>query len=459
MQRFARCALWLCLGAPAISAAQGFGVYEHSSCAMARAGTTAASPCSDGSAIFFNPAGLGGMSGTHLSLGGTLILPSGGFTRDYTGTTTNAPSQSYLVPNVFLSRQLTANTGIGIGVYAPYGLGTKWPSDQSFEGRFLGYNTSLKSIYIQPTIGYQLTDKLKLGIGVAYIHSTVELHQRADLSQQLVPGRTFTFASLGIPAYTDFADAELNASGHGTAVNFGAIVKLSDKLSIGGHWLTRSTIEYDGDATFTQVPTGLILPRGHPFQAPPACDTLTPCNLDLLVSGNFLPGAPLSSGAAKTEITMPPQGTLGLAWKPNANWTFLMDYQLVVWGWFSSLKLDFANPGTPDITLNEAYRDTHGFRIGGEYQYSPKVKVRGGYLVHTAAAPAQTVTPLLPEGARNEATLGVGINLTDKVHWDFAYQYIRQNDRRGRVNDVSVGNTGLYTFHAHLLGASLVYTF
>ena len=139
------------------------------------------------------------MTGTRVSVGGTLILPSGGFTRDLTGTTTDAPSQSYLVPNFFLSRRLTENTGVGIGVYAPYGLGTKWPNDRSFEGRFLGYNTSLKSIYVQPTIGYQLSDRLKVGFGVAFIHSLVELHQRADLSTQFAsPG--ITFAALGVPA-------------------------------------------------------------------------------------------------------------------------------------------------------------------------------------------------------------------------------------------------------------------
>jgi long-chain fatty acid transport protein len=438
--------------APAPLWAQGFGVYEHGTCTMGRSGTAAAAPCNDGSAIFFNPAGLGGITGTRASVGGTLILPSGGFTRDFTGVTTNAPSQTYLVPNFFLAHRLTENTGVGIGVFAPYGLGTKWPSDQSFEGRFLGYNTSLKSIYVQPTIGYALSDRLKVGLGVAYIHGTVELHQRADLSTQFAsPG--VTFAALGVPAYTDFADAGLEASGNGWAINFGAILKLSDQLSIGGHWLTRSTIEYEGDVVFEPVPTGLVLAAGNPLGAPAGT------SVDNLVAAQFAPGAPLSDGAATTEITMPPQGSIGLAWKPIQRWTFLADYQLVVWGWFSSLTLNFANATTPDIVLNEGYRDTHGFRFGTEYEYSPKLTFRGGYLFHTAAAPTQTVTPLLPEGARNEVTLGLGVNLNEKLHADFGYQYILQNDRRGRVNEITIGNTGLYTFSAHLLGASLVYTF
>src|SRR5882672_8456357 len=75
-----RVALLLLAGASALVAAplpplagQGFGVYEHNTCAMGRAGVTAARPCADGSAISFSPAGLAGLTGTRLSAGVTLI--------------------------------------------------------------------------------------------------------------------------------------------------------------------------------------------------------------------------------------------------------------------------------------------------------------------------------------------------------------------------------------------------
>ena len=68
MRRFA---LVLLAGAASLVAAplhplagQGFGVYEHNTCAMGRGGVTAARPCADGSAIYFSPAGLAGLSGT-----------------------------------------------------------------------------------------------------------------------------------------------------------------------------------------------------------------------------------------------------------------------------------------------------------------------------------------------------------------------------------------------------------
>src|SRR5437879_1201387 len=50
-------ALMLVAGS-APASAQGFSVYEQGACAMGRAGAGVAAPCEDGSAIFFNPAGL-----------------------------------------------------------------------------------------------------------------------------------------------------------------------------------------------------------------------------------------------------------------------------------------------------------------------------------------------------------------------------------------------------------------
>jgi len=444
---------------PSSLAGQGFGVYEHNTCAMGRAGVTAARPCADGSAIYFSPAGLAGLTGTRISAGVTLIGAQGDFTDDFLASRSDLKNPLIPVPNIYVTRALSPKVTAGIGVYAPYGLETKWDS-LTFPGRFLGYNTVIRSIYIQPTIGYQVSPKLKFGIGVAYITSHLKLRQRVDLSTQPVPDALripaglpvgTTFAMLGVATATDFADATLEANGSGFAVNFGAIWQATDRLSIGGHWLTRKQIEYDGDAKFKQVPTNLVLPVAvGPLPAG------TP--IDGVLLGQFASGAPLSNGPVSTAINMPPQGTLGFAYKVNDEWSVMADYQYVVWGWFNEVDINFANAGTPDLALHPLSKDTHGFRFGTEYQYNSKVQLRGGYLHHSAASPPQFVTPLLPEAPRNEFTIGAGITLNPHWHADLAYQYIRQNDRRGTVN-FAAGNTGLYKFSANLFAAGIALTF
>jgi len=458
MRRFA---LVLLAGLPSVLGAQGFGLYELGTCTMGRAGAAAANPCPDGSAAFFNPGGLAGLSGTRLSTGVTLVGAYGSFTDDFLAHQTDLDNPLIPVPNLYIAHALSPQLTVALGAYAPYGLETKWPTED-FEGRFVGYNTKLQAIYIQPTIGYQASPILKLGIGVAYITSRLELHQRADLSTQAVPAALAAlfptplppgtrFSALGVPTGTDFADATLEATGTGVAVNVGAILKVSDRLSIGGHWLTRRAIEYDGTAVFDTVHTNLALPisigplpAGYP--------------VDNLLAGQFLADSTLGDGNVGTSITLPPQGSIGFAYKVSDTWTVMADYQVVVWGWFSSIAIDFENPRSPDLALSPNNNDTHGFRFGAEYQYSDKVTLRGGYLYHTAASPPEFVTPLLPEGARNEFTIGAGLTLTPKLRADLGYQYIKQNDRRGLVS-TSAGNTGLYKFKGHLFGLGLAYTF
>jgi hypothetical protein len=75
------------------------------------------------------------------------------------------------------------------------------------------------------------------------------------------------------------------------------------------------------------------------------------------------------------------------------------------------------------------------------------------------------VTPNLPEGKRSEFTLGFGTRLSRSLRMDLAYQYIDQADRRGRTGDGGLAvpttavNNGLYTFSAHLFGATFALAF
>jgi long-chain fatty acid transport protein len=307
-------------------------------------------------------------------------------------------------------------------------------------------------VYVQPTAGYRLGDRLKVGVGLAFILSSLELNQRVDLATQPA-GPGITFQSLGFLRGTDFANAQLTASGTGFAVNVGGIIKVNDKLSIGGHWLTKKTITYDGDAVFTPVPTGLTLPPNNPLGRPAG----TP--VDSILAPQFGTGGALADGVATTAITLPPQGSIGVAYRLRDNWTVMADYQYVGWGWFQSVVVTFQNPATPTIVLTPGGKDSHGIRLGTEYVSSEKLTLRGGYLYHTSALPDNFVTPLLPEAPRNEFTIGLGYQLTSQLHADLAYQYIEQQDRRGRVFDTAIGNTGLYTFSAHMFGVGLAYTF
>ncbi len=479
MRRCVRYALWLCAGAPALLGAQGFGIYEQGTCAMGRAGTGVAAPCADGSAMFFNPAGLAGLAGKHLTVGVTLLDVRGGFTSDTLQQKSNLDNPLLAVPQAYLSYGLTSKLGIGVALFAPYGLETKWPL--SFDGRFAGYKNILQSLYLQPTLAYQVTPWLSVGGGFDIVFGKVELNQRLDLAQAPVPlpgvPPGTTFGQFGVPPGTDFADAHLEATKTAVAGHVGAIFKVTEQLSFGARYLTKARFDYSGTASFTQVPTGYIVPANIPVGAltiPAGCPVDNLLGAPAAACGGigfglFNPATGVFRGQpVATTIANPAQLVLGVAYKVANGWTVLGDYQYTWWSRFGQLVIVFPQDasGLLGRQLTENYHNTSGVRFGAEWVRDAKWTFRGGYLHHNSAAPAETVTPLLPEGERNEFTAGTTVKLARGFSADLAYQYIEQNDRRGRTREPILGqvpttglNIGLYTFHAHLFGVSLGYAF
>ena len=463
MRRFL---VWMAAGAlvgavaPAGLAAQGYGIYEHSSCMMGRAGTGTASPCADASAIFYNPAGIIGSGRGVLSAGLTYIGPKGNFTNDITGNKSEMNNLKFYIPHLYYARDLGGGYSAGLGVFAPYGLTTDWGN--SFEGRFLGYKSKIQSIYVQPTFAARITSTIKVGGGFDFSFVSVNLRQRVDLAGQRVPSALVapgtTFGNLGVPVGTDFADVNLEGKGTGVGFNMGVIWQAHPRVALGLRFLSQQEIYINkADATITQVPTNILLTAGNPFGAPPG----TP--LDAVVAGQFLPDSTLDDQTGSTKLTFPSQLVFGVTVKATPRLNILGDVQWVNWKKFETLALQFER--LPQRIITESYVNTVGYRIGGEYMVNDKYTARIGFLSHGAAAPDQTVTPNLPEGPRTEYTAGVGATLTPKLHLDVSYQYIDQADRRGRTTDGGLAvptaavNNGLYTFNASLIGATLTYKF
>lgn len=451
------------LVAPRGAAAQGYGVYEQGACTMARGGAGVASPCADGSGIFFNPAGIVDFERQQLSVGGTLIAPRGAFTNASTGLSTSLKHAVYPVPNFYYVKPIGGGrAAAGIGLFAPYGLTTEWPED--FEGRFLGYKSRIQAVYLQPTGALKLGKIASLGAGldISFIH--VQLRQRVDLSSQIALPPSITFGNLGIPYGTDFADLNLHGNGMGVGYHVGLEIHAIPNITVGARYLSRQLVKInDASADITRILTGIVLPPNNPIAVNPATGTGPAVAVDDLLAPQFGTGGPLTSQKGSTYLRLPEQLVLGLAWQATPKLKALFDFQYTNWTVFNQLVLDFDLLG--ERVVREGYQKAYGYRFGGEYALTPGTTLRAGYYTHNAAAPAETVTPNLPEGARNSLSAGIGTHLMRHFTVDLAYQYITQADRRGRTVDGGVAeptpevNNGLYTFHAHLFGATFAFLF
>jgi long-chain fatty acid transport protein len=430
---------------------------------MGRGGAGVADPCPDGSGIFFNPAALS-FDAKVMTLGGALIGPSGTFTDTSStlmkGTISTLNEKWYPVPNIYMSVPFAKKYAFGFGVFAPYGLTTDWPTTS--QGRYLGYKSLVQGVYLQPTFAAKLNDHVSLGFGVDITYLNVELRQRADLSVQTLPTGA-TFAALGVAAGTDFADIQLKGNTWNYGYHLGAQFKVNDRFSIGMRYLGGQKVKVtNGTIDTTQIsakkPDGTLYVTPIPLPGIPAG---TP--MDALVASQFAAGGKLSDQTATTTLPLPAQFVAGMAIKAAPKVKLFFDYQYTNWSSFTSLNIDGQYL---DSVVPENYNNVSGLRMGTEIGLGTKAEFRAGFNVHGPAAPDQSVTPNLPEGSREELSLGFGARLSKAARIDFSYMYLHQPDRAGRsypganpAAPVVSDNNGTYSFMAHLFGLSLTFRF
>lgn len=285
--------------------------------------------------------------------------------------------------------------------------------------------------------------------------SWVELNRNVDLADQAVPGLGASWSTVGIPPGTAFARATLTGDrAIGVGAHIGLQARLSDWVHLGARFLAPVTLEYEGAARFRQVETGIRIPARNPLGLP--ADT----PLDPLVASAFIAG-PLVDQDVRTQVTLPAQLAGGFAVQVAPELLLSADLLWVNWSSFDEVRLEFEDSRLDDVLIQN-YRDALAVRFGAEVEVAPEWKLRGGYAYNQNASPAETVTPLVPEGERNHMTMGLGWELRPGVRVDAGYHYVVQSDRRGRTLNPSTGtapsvelNDGLYTLDAHLLGFTL----
>ncbi len=441
---------------PGAAGAQGFGVNEIGSCAVARSYAVVGAPCADASTIYWNPAYASRLnSGWSVLAGVAAIDLAGEFERDTIGTVYQTTAPVAPVPHVFVNYMApNSRRSVGVGVYVPYGLTMEWGAD--FPGRFQAQRASIATIYVQPNFGVRINDAWSIGGGPIFANSTVELKRSVDLSEQPTTTPGVTFAQLGIPRRTEFARAELEGSAFGVGGQVAVHGRLNPQWTLGVRFMLPIFFEYGGDVTFTQVDTDLILGGGLPPSIPPG----TP--VDALVASQFTSGA-LVPQRVRTKIVHPAQIQAGFGYTGFPNLTLAADYAWVGWKNLNRIVLDFQGPA-PDATLIQEYNHSSAIRLSAEYalQQIQGARLRAGFSGVATAAPDATVTPLLPEQDRNYMTIGAGLPVWGAWTIDAAYARVNTPGRRGRIvertNTVQTAsqlNTGVYTLAANVFSFSL----
>ena len=370
----------------------------------------------DPSAMYFNPGALSFVSTRSIQFGAGVILPATSYLAETPSIYLADMQQQVLTPASFYASWRTKSERsrlrkfhIGLSAYNPYGNNTKW--DDDWKGRFITQEYNLISYFIQPTISYQLSPRVGIGVGAIYGFGTL-------LSRKALPVSGVNNAE---------GSAELTGTGRGIGFHAGIYLKASDVLSLGLSYRSRVGMKIGaGEARF-DVPSSL--------------------------EASF-PDTRFSS-----VIKLPHVLSIGLGYQPQERFTLALDLNFVGWSSFDTLAYDFEENtrDLDDISSARLYKNTFTFRMGGEYSLTERMHVRGGIMYDTSPARDGFVSPELPDANRIGLSAGIGASLNAQLSVDLSYSYDFTGERTTILNEAQFGGT--YKSSSTTFGVGLKYSF
>ncbi len=388
----------LLVTAPALSS--GFQVMTHGARATGM-GLAYAGVGGDPTAIFYNPAGIGWMNHMEGYLGVNFLTRTDGQidgANPYPGEGAVAYQEQnwYFFPDGYAVVPLTEELNLGLGGFAQYGLGLRWQDpNTTYNGMFISQNSVVQSLDTNLVFSYRLFPQLSIAAGVVYRFSKVQLERNQAAVNP--------FTGAVVPVAHVKLNSDLLSNG-GWGWNVGLMFKPVEALSIGASYRAGINVNYDGEATFTQRPTG------NPV-------------LDAAVAASLPPGNP----PVKTAIDFPSSLNLGVGIQLPAGFLLALEADWTEWSSFQQLAITFPTLVGRDILRVTDWSDTWAYRVGLEKAFGAWA-IRAGYYYDNTPQPDFDVGPLLPDADRNVYTGGFGYN-TERWGFDVGAAWIAFKDR------------------------------
>ncbi|MCK5832758.1 outer membrane protein transport protein [bacterium] len=426
----------------------------------------------DGSAVFWNPAGLSANDASQVNLLGQLLLTFSTYVADDTliainqlfreGTNEKIDKTFFLGNGYFTyAPKKLERWRFGLGIYSPAGVGSTWdvlkengsggvgkinPSEMNsmFPDSdyimstteslpYKDFRGTLGCYSINPGTSYNLTNKVSLGISAIW---------------------TFAVLDIGIPSsdydkmQTDtgvvFQEGEFSGESYG--FNLGVLYKPNKRLSFGGNLKYQTDFSFEGDLTETV----------YKFY-----------NEDLHNLGLFIGDTILSGGKlikppvrAYAELSRPFELGVGSAYKLGEKLTISLDLSYTYWSSVDSIILK-SREGEQLVTMAMHWVDTYRISVGGEYQFSA-LSARLGAFYEPNPSVLDFQNLFIPEmNDRVAFTGGLGLHLKD-----FLLEFSAETEFFGEIiaspnfeGDFPVNIPGTYTGKVGDLILSATYIF
>ena len=355
----------------------GFRIPNQDAAAIAR-GNAFVATADNPSAIYYNPAGITQLEGQQAQVGVLNYLGINTFYDAPNGTDSTSEFEVLPIPQIYYTcTPKDSPLSLGLGVYAPFGLGVKWPEDSGF--RSIAIESRLTYVTINPVIAWKVHPTLSIAVGPNVNLSKIEF-------------------SRGLIAANDNFKFKGDDIGYG--FNAGILWQPHDQWSFGVNYRSASRIKYKGESTYDAF----------------------------------------AATADTTAIVDFPQIiTAGVSYRPNTNWNIEFNVDYTDWNTLNTVNLEGTSalginlllPGPPpafDLPLQLDWHESWFFELGVTRQLDDGWFISAGYFYSSETAPSSTYTPAIPDTALHVASLGVG-HQTDKWRWVVAAQLIAGGKR------------------------------
>lgn len=334
----------------------------------------------DASSIFFNPGSVIFLDSVYsVNIGGSLIIPRTVYREPapgiYTSEMVHNTGTPFSAYTAFKFKR-TNKWSLGLGIYTPFGSRAQWPD--SWKGQFLIREIDLKTVFIQPTLSYRITDKL--GIGAGFVYGIGKFSLRKGIPVQDSTGA--------------YGEGRLEGSAGAHGYNAGIYFKAGDKLSFGIDYRSEVAVKVENGTAEFDVPSSL--------------------------AGYF------PENEFRTEIRLPQVISFGAGYSPIQKLKIAVDANYVGWSSYDTLAIDFTTntDKLEDIHSPRSYRNSFIFRAGGQYSLNENVNLRLGAYYDISPVQDGYLTPESPDADRIGITTGASLLVLDKLSLDASLLYI-----------------------------------
>jgi long-chain fatty acid transport protein len=353
-----------------------------------------------------------------LLLGGHLIVPSTRFSdrasaAPFIGTGNGGDAgDATLVPNLFYAMNLNPTWSFGVGVNVPFGLATEYDSD--WIGRFQGIKSEVKTLNINPSVSFKLSERASIGFGLSYQRGEIDL-------------------LTAIPAAAGGGENTTKIDGDAWGFNIGALFDITPATRVGMHYRSSLAYELDGSTSFSAA---------------------------ALAGGN---------GNVKLDLETPATLSFSAAHRLSDRLEILGDITWTEWSRIDRLPLVRTSGPLSGATLDTLvfnFDDTWRVSVGANYKSGGPWTLRAGVAFDQSPVPnAETRSVRLPDNDRYWFSLGATYQMSRASRFDVGYTFIKvkdadiNNDQRTATPFPKGLVNGTYEADVNILSVQYQHTF